>query len=108
MIAIEPEGLLMSTQHTPGPWSVDAMGNVWSADTKVCEMSEHPVIMSGCYREKTDDEHRANARLIAAAPEMLEALKMSLKIGDGCSRGFLNEVQKQARAAIAKATGESK
>lgn len=80
------------SKHTPGPWKVDAMGNVWSADTKVCEMSEHPVIASGCYREKTDDEHRANARLIAAAPELLEALRDCVKwYGNRTNDDFRND-----------------
>lgn len=87
------------SKHTPGPWKVDAMGNVWSADTKVCEMSEHPVMASGCYREKTDDEHRANARLIAAAPDLLAALE---RIADETAATWVCDV---ARAAIAKATG---
>lgn len=49
------------------------------------------------------DEQVANAKLIAAAPELLEALEMALEIGDQCSRGFLGKFQQKARAAIAKA-----
>jgi len=97
-------------QHTPGPWKVDAMGNVWSADTKVCEMSEHPVIASGCYREKTDDEHRANARLIAAAPDLFDALKQARRcLAWACEQRPEFQAEYNAvDAAIAKATGESK
>lgn len=45
----------------------------------------------------------ADAHLIAAAPELLEALEMAMEIGDQCSRGFLGKFQAKARAAIAKA-----
>jgi hypothetical protein len=47
-----------------------------------------------------DAETQANARLIAAAPDLLEALRAMLEDddhGEACSK---------ARAAIAKATGE--
>ncbi len=68
------------TQHTPGPWRIDAMGNVWAFDTKVCEMSEQPEQAKGYYREKTDEEHRANAVLIAAAPDLLQCLEKLLAV----------------------------
>lgn len=55
------------------------------------------------------DENKANARLIAAAPEMLEALERCIAIansagGHGVIPGRIIEI---ARAAIAKARGET-
>lgn len=60
---------MKSTKHTPGPWKVVGM-EVHACDdraTVVCEVtgaSTNPVAV-------------ADARLIAAAPEMLAALKMA-------------------------------
>lgn len=52
--------------HTPGPWYVKSpqgQAQVWAGNMGVCN----------CWDR--DDESLANARLIAAAPEMLEALE---------------------------------
>lgn len=59
--------------------------------------------------EIRDDAMEANARLIASAPELLEALK-ALLAHDECDAGCIPtdahlDVQNDARAAIRKATG---
>ena len=80
--------------HTPGPWKVSATGNVWSSDTKICEMSEQPKQATE-YRKKSEDEHRANAYLIAASPCLLEALKRAHTWLQGSEPGraqYLGEV----------------
>ena len=51
------------------------------------------------------DEQEANARLIAAAPDLLEAL--SEIINDGGKFVMTNETHRKARAAIAKARGDA-
>ena len=62
--------------------------------------------MPGEWRYRSEEESEANARLIAAAPDMLDALqKIASNPGDcdmetGFTSGHI------ARAAIAKATGE--
>jgi hypothetical protein len=89
--------------HTPGPWivdleyRVDAEGNMDGAD-QVCAETGHTVafISTGMH----EDEHHANAHLIAAAPEMYAALKAMLE-----QKGFYGGVFDRARAAIAKAEG---
>ena len=67
------------TRHTPGPWKVDGLAIVgqryvasvkdWS--TFPCA-KQYKTINNALRREA-----KANARLIAAAPEMLEALKQA-------------------------------
>jgi hypothetical protein len=92
--------------HTPGPWivdleyRVDAEGNMDGAD-QVCAETGHTVaFISTGMRE---DEHHANAHLIAAAPEMYGALKsFTQAVADGEG---LAPFYDAAHAAIAKAEG---
>lgn len=77
-------------KHTKGPWDVTAL------DRK------------GNYKIKTDlistDEALANAKLVAAAPEMLEAL---MQIDFAMASGRYYEIDTaKFRAAIQKAKGE--
>ena len=87
------------SKHTPGPWHVFKDSSIYSkhADYTLAE------IVAGM----TDEECDANARLIAAAPELLKALQAALDALRG-SAGFdeINNAKKQVKAAIAKATGE--
>ena len=97
----------MSATHTPGPWrvspSVEGMLCIFAdvnhrqdgyLDACVCAVS---AIM-----DKTEIDE-ANARLIAAAPELLEALERVVAIADRDTVEF-----NAAKAAIAKAKGETK
>ncbi len=90
----------MTDQHTPGPWFVtpdasavyekDELG--YRADT-ICRLAGNPFAAG-------------NARLIAAAPELLEAcetLATLLDTDDWIATGRL--AVKQAQAAIAKVRG---
>lgn len=94
----------MSTQHTPGPWHAKPQCGLsgWVDVVSVTPDGREALPFAAC---KHFDEV-ANARLIAAAPDLLDALKAVL---NNCldSQG-LADAYKQARAAIAKATGEQK
>ncbi len=81
-------------KHTPGPWRVGDAGRT---------IFQPVGIKAVAYCDKTEN-FRANARLIAAAPDLLEALERIL----GAARGTMDEVRArhEARAAIAKAKGE--
>lgn len=92
----------MSGLHTPGPWepflgsdSVWVTGPDHNANV-VCD-----IVLSA--KEATDEDF-ANARLIAAAPSLLEASKLAQDLlvasGFACS-----EVLSRVSAAIAKAEG---
>lgn len=83
--------------HTPGPWTLDAeIGVVFGRDGKPIQTGG-----GGCGKET-----QANARLIAAAPELLSLMKKHLEEsgcdGDLCSRSWHEEF----RAAIRKAEEE--
>jgi len=98
------------TQHTPGPW--EYVGNTPPKNAReegyvygwyvTCADDRH-ISVEG----RTGDEAEANARLIAAAPDMLEALESLVATID-----FVYRVKQEgdtmdaARKAIAKATGE--
>jgi hypothetical protein len=99
----------MSAQFTPGPWRVDAGGfNV------VLDKPSGPTVAVTQPHAHAKD----HARLIAAAPELLEALEPFVS-GAGHTMTFLRTREKmhatgqelyledvrRARAAIAKATG---
>lgn len=60
--------LLDDLRHTPGPWHVSAWG-----DTRVVVRSDAIPFVADCGRDTLPWVH-ANARLIAAAPDMLKAL----------------------------------
>lgn len=91
----------MTTQHTPGPWRAVLSDSVvpygyWS----VLDAEGYPV---GTHSGEFD---RADAHLVAAAPELLEALEAVLRwIDDYCETTGFEAVEAQADAAIAKATG---
>jgi hypothetical protein len=93
------------TQHTPGPWHPFNAGWITSARGPICAMY---AMKSGNYED--DTEGLSNARLIAAAPELLEALKELADLfqdtltGDYRPDSFTFQ---PARAAIAKAEGRT-
>lgn len=108
----------MSAQHTPGPWAEGDCQNDWSADNDgentwteiVAAGRPDPIclVVEGAAWGR-DDILDANARLIAAAPELLEALQaMTHGLPDLLeSIGYSDEEDMigKALAAIAKATG---
>ena len=83
--------------HTPGPWK-SATGWVMSKDNGVI-CGDFP----GIYRDNGQAE--ANMNLIAAAPDLLAALKELLH-EDNQGGGVDLDALDRARAAIAKAEGK--
>lgn len=92
------------TQHTPGPWKYDWIEKSIFYDDN--DVQPRIAIMDG--DNTSEDQNAADARLIAAAPDLLAALKAIV----GClgPEGYLSACGKsitdQARAAIAKAEGK--
>ncbi len=95
-------------KHTPGPWSAGSRVNnfidIFHSQANV----KGAITLALCRvqsRASWVEESKANARLIAAAPDLLEALQNLLKVheGEGGTRYHAGDI---ARAAIAKATGD--
>ncbi len=129
------EAEMKMSKHTPGPWSYRKVPRKqeWEIDTKRCPNLGHESwtgmsVVFGCddYPKMGKIVGEANARLIAAAPELLEALELLMKYSARPSCESLHHDKKyrhtalepcpaeanlyQARImaedAIAKATGE--
>lgn len=87
----------MTNTHTPGPWEALNRGykhHVTSQDA------------GAFYAEICGPHHEANARLIAAAPDLLAALQICAKeLRKISSNVLMNPAYQKARAAIAKAEG---
>jgi len=101
-------------KHTPGPWKLERYdrcatgddfqwGGIWAG----------PVLLDGCeygqapyedIKPKTLERMEADARLIAAAPDMLDALLMVLD--DPNALDGRPRTADLVLAAIAKATGD--
>lgn len=95
-------------KHTPSPWWVDYFGNgdvrvvvdpvkgmpppICDGRTFVCKLYQH---------DERGIDAKANARLIAAAPELLAILSAIIDLNPQLPMGYREE----AEAAIAKATG---
>lgn len=92
----------MSTQHTPGRWEIGPHQRIISGgwSIRIADGSAIAYVLG-----EKNPELQANARLIAAAPELLEALKQIVDAADGGGWNQLDASFLKARAAIAKATG---
>lgn len=106
---------MTQTQHTAGPFEVqNPMGSdvgLWivQAGLEAYEWSCIAIVPRDDDRSGkhfiTKAEQKANARLFAAAPELLAVAKMVAALSDRW--GEQGELVQAARAAIAKATGAS-
>jgi hypothetical protein len=95
-------------KHTPGKWKVKQWKREKAKDgfvTVVADSRGHGLFQSTEYGESKKVE--ANAKLIASAPELLEALKAMTKLFEK-RVPYPNNTQryKQAIKAIAKAEGK--
>lgn len=91
-------------KHTPGPWTLE-----YDYSLVMPAKDGNHIVTAGPIGpdESSREEKRANAQLIAAAPELLEALKEALtrlkEIRD--DHGTNSEITiKQSQQAITKAT----
>lgn len=108
-----------TAEYTPGPWKVERRSNYPNPDM-IALLEESPdralrvVTVDGTHDAAARRE--ANARLIAAAPDLLAAAEaVSDAVGDATESGWdphlvqdvMNAVGRHLRPAIAKARGEA-
>jgi 2-oxo-4-hydroxy-4-carboxy--5-ureidoimidazoline (OHCU) decarboxylase len=95
----------MSNGHTPGPWAVER------ADDAYCIANVGNLVIMPCGGKVKHDNAEADARLIAAAPDLLKACEAlvayddMIEEDDGKLMMHYADLVRLSRAAIAKARG---
>ena len=99
------------TQHTPGPWYADRRGHIWRYGGGVAGDKPLAAVSRGWYGEdESGYPVEANARLIAAAPDLLAVVEEAIRLY-GKPGGPWNVPSDpggwiaRAQAAVAKARG---
>lgn len=110
------------TRHTPGPWTAEVPPRDAYTDPDIMLNDDTAFWIAGPGRtgevlasvfRTSHGEADTNARLIAAAPQLLDALKALARIDNGscwCDHAILpghSSACLKARAAIAKAEGRT-
>ena len=93
------------SKHTPGPWVTGNTNPMLFGVQRGNGTEPIGFVYGPSFPERSEVGMRAlaNAKLVAAAPEMLDALQRLIDFSPGTE----NQATKQARAAIAKALGET-
>ena len=109
-------GVFFMSKHTPGPWSVSYGTDISGIENDTEAGCVGQVDVAHVYLRTVDGRTEANARLIAAAPELLEAARLVIawyeSEDDRSTADFYQRMEMcrlseiALRAAIAKATGE--
>lgn len=104
--------------HTPGPWEFVIGDSYGSQDAIIRSVRDDPRDVQVVMRAEThpswieDPEFLADCKLMAAAPELMEACKAAMdwidKFGEHAPIQFGGEAElyQQLRAALAKAKGK--
>lgn len=103
-----------SSKHTPGPWSVGQYtptAAFLSIKNHSCVCDPETMALIACTGPADDRQSQIDADLIAAAPDLLEALQSTYEALlvsyplHSIEMDRRSAILEQARAAIAKATG---
>lgn len=94
----------MNTRHTPGPWKMHSNIGRKSEPGVIADAAPCIIAIMGNHKE-WPVEAEANARLIAAAPELLEALEDMLSLAKSYDVGQNSAIVDRASALIARTTG---
>lgn len=94
------------TTHTPGPWRVFSPSP--GVDSGIVENESKRIVATASLEHFTLGQRAANARLIALAPRMEQALRAIVWAGDFDAPGFdeHNAAFHTARAILAELDGE--
>lgn len=120
------------SKHTPGPWNIEFRPEHWERRWEISESDGACICVGDDWETPFRSEGDANARLISAAPDLLEACQtfaewlrredeglpagivrdtpegeQQWRIWWGENLRICNLAQERAHAAIAKAMGES-
>lgn len=95
------------TQHIPGPWAVVNDGDDKEDPILHIVAEDGVVIATGLEFGLNYERCQANARLIAAAPDLLEALQTLIDaLPEDGEWGHFLDIKQAARAALRKATDQ--
>lgn len=99
----------MKDKHTHGPWKVNEHSEVTFKDGRICDVDYYNVGRGEKGRYQLP--HEANARLIAAAPELLEFVEgVAEGLNTGGNPGYLEDavefLEERAQRIIAKIEGD--
>ena len=95
-------------KHTPGPWKLNSLDSGTNDDGTI--IGPNNTVITADIFGRNAEEAEANAHLIEAAPDMLNALKEAVELLES----YLTDADREAspkgrwpviRAAIAKAEG---
>ena len=92
------DALSQGSRHTPGPWVITRNGHGWIVQRE----TELAYYLAQVVMQPTHAETEANARLMAAAPELLAALERLRDLDVNCSQEEDRAAWEQACKAIAK------
>lgn len=88
---------MSEARYTKGPWVIHESNAIVGE-----KLDDHPIWLRPVIARFATGVRPADARLMAAAPELLEALQAALDYGSMTGASWIED---KASAAIAKATG---
>jgi len=95
-----------AAKHTPGPWEWDCGIIPPDGPGRYADIyKDGGDLIIATFNDQIAEGH-ANARLIAAAPDLLEALKLADAMLSGANMNA-GVVERKVKASIAKAEGQS-
>lgn len=106
---------MSETRFTPGPWFVETDFYVYGGDGRKIKGEyfdgvELPLVCYAGSDSRDRTENKANATLIAAAPEMYEFIRWIRSVQGQCAimkwRKFLPKILDKADEILRKAEGE--
>jgi type II secretory pathway component GspD/PulD (secretin) len=99
-------GVMSEPKFTPGPWFIPDHASGFEIESSCNKQIAKTSQLYAVKQASDHDERRANAHLIAAAPELYEALEKLEGWFDSDSKESADKYLKKAKAARAKARGE--